>query len=88
MKYTLENTLLEGEKRNKEIMITNPQKRNRSYCPKIQLLAAPKVLSRSSKLLSFLFLSIGWCQSAFFGVFGRKEILGASRIWRVSWRIF
>jgi len=29
-----------------------------------------------------------WCQSAFFGVFGRKKILGVSKIWRVLWRIF
>jgi len=29
-----------------------------------------------------------WCQSVFFGVFGRKEILGVSRMWRVLWRIF
>jgi len=29
-----------------------------------------------------------WCQSVFFGVFGKKEILGVSRIWRVPLRIF
>jgi hypothetical protein len=29
-----------------------------------------------------------WCQSAFCGVFERKEILGVLRIWRVPWRIF
>jgi len=29
-----------------------------------------------------------WCQFAFFGVFGRKEILGVFKMWRVPWRIF
>jgi hypothetical protein len=29
-----------------------------------------------------------WCQSAFFGVFGRKNILGVSKILRIPWRIF
>jgi hypothetical protein len=29
-----------------------------------------------------------WCQSAFFGVFGRKEILGVLKIWRILWRRF
>jgi hypothetical protein len=29
-----------------------------------------------------------WCRHAFFGVFGRKEIIGVSKIWRGPWRIF
>jgi len=29
-----------------------------------------------------------WCLSAFSGVFGRKEILGVSKIRRILWKIF
>jgi hypothetical protein len=29
-----------------------------------------------------------WCRHAFFGVFGRKEIIGVSRIWNGPWMIF
>jgi hypothetical protein len=29
-----------------------------------------------------------WCESAFFDVLGKKEILSVLRIWRVPWRIF
>jgi hypothetical protein len=28
-----------------------------------------------------------WCLFAFFGVFGRREILGVSKTWRIPWRI-
>jgi len=28
-----------------------------------------------------------WCQFAFFGVFGRRKILGVSKTWRIPWRI-
>jgi hypothetical protein len=29
-----------------------------------------------------------WCLSAFFGEFGKKEIVGVSKIRRILWRIF
>lgn len=28
-----------------------------------------------------------WCLFAFFGVFGRREILGVLKTWRIPWRI-
>jgi hypothetical protein len=28
-----------------------------------------------------------WCLFAFFGVFGRREILGVLKTWRIRWRI-